>query len=166
MAVATYVEEWRSGQHALNAPSIIVPFDFDIDMVDNELTKYPDAIHVVFDVENFHVSHFEMVAMIANILVDDYDKIVTIRIPASHALILSGYEFNDKVMVQLTIECLHDPARDDRIQILIKNLAGEEEFVVPMNTMTRKIYSNLPPVIPVEEEDTESEDDEFGEDDE
>lgn len=158
-SVATFIEEWRSGNHAPGCQSIIVPFNSSIDQVEEACTEYPFANHVVFDIQGFDVSQFEMVVMISNILVDD-DKIVTIRIPASHAILLAGYEFNNKVMIQLVIECLHDSLRNDRLQVVVSSLVDVETFTIPMTNITRQLYSNIPPPPVVEEEPEEDDVDE------
>jgi hypothetical protein len=157
-SVATFIEEWRSGNHAPGCQTIVVPFNSTIDQVEDACIEYPFANHVVFDIPGFDVSQFEMVVMISNILVDD-DKIVTIRMPASHAILLAGYEFNNKVMIQLVIECLHDSLRNDRLQVVVSSLVDVETFTIPMTNLTRALYSNIPPVAPVVEEEEEDDED-------
>jgi hypothetical protein len=165
-SVATFVEEWRSGNHAPGCQTIVVPFNSTIDQVEEACNEFPFANHVVFDIQGFDVSQFEMVVMISNILVDG-DNLVTIRIPASHAILLAGYEFNNKVMIQLVIECLHDSLRNDRLQVVVASLVEVETFTVPMTNLTRALYSNIPPVVaPVVEEPEESEIDHRDDDDE
>jgi hypothetical protein len=159
---AKILDNWTSGNHALDIPTVVIPFDWTIDQLEAFTEANPEIKHVVFD-GNFKPQLFEMVTLMSGILVDN-DCIVTIRIPAGDAMILAGYNFDNHVMIQLVVECIHPFVNNDRTQIVISSLLEDEAYTIPMPNITRNHYNNkpriiIPPVV-ISEDSEDSEDSE------